>query len=634
MVLPVIYDDETGEIDNENFNEILAVVRGLASNDERIVEFFSDINQTTTSGDKGFLDNWEVVPERLDSITLQRSLEIRVIDSFQAYDWNITFSQYKSFLERQSAHPTTISSKQLATWASSQRHFFKTSVLEDWKIHRLNSIDFVWNKVAYKWQISFDACMSWIQSNEGMFFFQAAPPEMIKWYNYQRRKLNTDQLKQDEKTAFMPLFEIVGTAVEEKFRINLAQLLEFISHDEEKTWPIYDRANPNSTESKLGVFCQSLKQKYRKGNLEEPVLTELENLGFPFSHEDNLQETWTSMAQKCQELAEKQEGVSMKSMGKKHYRWLKMQYDLMLDEELKPWQHKIIVSMNLEKKWDKNYKWHETLEAVKSWIVAKKRLPGYRSHPEFFSWLKAQGNRDDLSLSQQAALKEIEEWQPKSPDDIWKDRFEELIRHLSDNKGKYPSFSSKTDVERKIYNWVQAQRQAKTGKSSGGRRKRLEQWRIEKLESIGFQWVTDIGDSRNDLHVGKMLDKLHEFLQLNSIDKIKSTTQPKLWRYLKKIIELRDSNKLTAPQSNRLLEMGLTSEFTTSGRDGYGKWVSANRSLIEFIRQNKRIPHRTADTKEYMAFRRLMRLIEGDSLSQKQIAFLEGENFQELLDSL
>ena len=28
------------EIDNDNFNEILSVVRGLAANDERIVDYF------------------------------------------------------------------------------------------------------------------------------------------------------------------------------------------------------------------------------------------------------------------------------------------------------------------------------------------------------------------------------------------------------------------------------------------------------------------------------------------------------------------------------------------------------------------------------------------------------------------
>ena len=42
VILPVVYDEETGEIDNDNFNEILSIVRGLAANDERIIEYFKD----------------------------------------------------------------------------------------------------------------------------------------------------------------------------------------------------------------------------------------------------------------------------------------------------------------------------------------------------------------------------------------------------------------------------------------------------------------------------------------------------------------------------------------------------------------------------------------------------------------
>ena len=42
VVLPVIYDQKSHEIDNENFQEILNVIRGLAANDERIIEEFKD----------------------------------------------------------------------------------------------------------------------------------------------------------------------------------------------------------------------------------------------------------------------------------------------------------------------------------------------------------------------------------------------------------------------------------------------------------------------------------------------------------------------------------------------------------------------------------------------------------------
>ena len=48
VVLPVIYDHTSHEIDNENFQEILNVVRGLAANDERIIEEFKDKSQNSS----------------------------------------------------------------------------------------------------------------------------------------------------------------------------------------------------------------------------------------------------------------------------------------------------------------------------------------------------------------------------------------------------------------------------------------------------------------------------------------------------------------------------------------------------------------------------------------------------------
>ena len=39
IILPVVYDINN-EIDNESFNDVVSIIRGLAANDERIIEYF------------------------------------------------------------------------------------------------------------------------------------------------------------------------------------------------------------------------------------------------------------------------------------------------------------------------------------------------------------------------------------------------------------------------------------------------------------------------------------------------------------------------------------------------------------------------------------------------------------------
>ena len=88
VVLPVIYDEETNEIDNDNFDEILAIVRGLASNDERIVEYFRDKNQKENTGTReGSQFQLDVVSDYMDEEELTKQLEIRLWEKLSRFNW-------------------------------------------------------------------------------------------------------------------------------------------------------------------------------------------------------------------------------------------------------------------------------------------------------------------------------------------------------------------------------------------------------------------------------------------------------------------------------------------------------------------------------------------------------------------
>jgi superfamily II DNA or RNA helicase len=80
VILPVIYDEETQEIDNDSFNEILDVVRGLASNDERIVDYFKDKNQSLGNKKKETTEqfNFEVYSDYINESDLSEQLQIRL----------------------------------------------------------------------------------------------------------------------------------------------------------------------------------------------------------------------------------------------------------------------------------------------------------------------------------------------------------------------------------------------------------------------------------------------------------------------------------------------------------------------------------------------------------------------------
>ena len=89
VILPVVYDDVTQEIDNENFNEILAVVRGLASNDDRIIEYFKDKKEVGSSNRKEKIEQFqfEVFSDFIDANQLSEQLQIKLWDKLSKFNW-------------------------------------------------------------------------------------------------------------------------------------------------------------------------------------------------------------------------------------------------------------------------------------------------------------------------------------------------------------------------------------------------------------------------------------------------------------------------------------------------------------------------------------------------------------------
>ena len=99
VVLPVVYDEETKEIDNENFKEIVAILRGLASNDSRLIEYFEakSSDKHTKSNKSDSLFNFSVISEILDEKELEKHLEIRLWDKLSGYNW-LQFEEARNFV--------------------------------------------------------------------------------------------------------------------------------------------------------------------------------------------------------------------------------------------------------------------------------------------------------------------------------------------------------------------------------------------------------------------------------------------------------------------------------------------------------------------------------------------------------
>ena len=88
VILPVVYDEKTHEIDNNSFKDILGIIRGLAANDERIIEYFKEIEKDEVYiSDKNELLNFSSsLSEKLDQNTISE-LGIRIWEGLSNFEW-------------------------------------------------------------------------------------------------------------------------------------------------------------------------------------------------------------------------------------------------------------------------------------------------------------------------------------------------------------------------------------------------------------------------------------------------------------------------------------------------------------------------------------------------------------------
>ena len=99
VVLPVIYDNKSHEIDNENFQEILNIVRGLAANDERIIEEFKDKSQNSSRVVGPREEIFRIDPELLNERELVDNLNIKLWEKLSRFNW-MPFEEARSYVRR------------------------------------------------------------------------------------------------------------------------------------------------------------------------------------------------------------------------------------------------------------------------------------------------------------------------------------------------------------------------------------------------------------------------------------------------------------------------------------------------------------------------------------------------------
>lgn len=104
VILPVFTDStDTDEIiESDEFKEILSTIRALASNDERIIEYFRDISKGKTSNKKDSFIQFDIdaqIASKINEQDLIESIQLKTWDKLAKLSW-MPFEEAKNYVQK------------------------------------------------------------------------------------------------------------------------------------------------------------------------------------------------------------------------------------------------------------------------------------------------------------------------------------------------------------------------------------------------------------------------------------------------------------------------------------------------------------------------------------------------------
>ena len=383
--------------------------------------------------------------------------------------------------------------------------------------------------------------------------------------------------------------------------------------------------NPHSREEycniNLGSWTEVQKRKYKNKTLEQDKIDKLNELGFIWDVNESLWENGFSLYKSYKEENNGEPMNSNKDLGT----WCRLQRRKYKNKTLE--QDKIDKLNELGFIWDKKkVYWEEKFKLLKEYIHKNNSIPS-QSDPQLGTWCITQRESFFNKTLEQDKIDKLNEigfiW-GDILEQQWETNFNELKKHIKkgaecsnklkkwmtvqrnlykDNKLlknrydklnnigfvwdikknnwnnnflKYKEYYKKnisvtTQIDKKLYNWVNTQK-------DNFKKKKLTPERIDKLKSVGLDF-----QEKNDFDIwDKSFNILCEFLEKNN--RFPNSSEGVIARWCSTQRTLYNKSKLDDYKVKKLNEIKFVWDIKKN------KWDNNYIEVIQFLKENKKIP--------------------------------------------
>jgi len=541
-------------------------------------------------------------------------------------DWNTWFGILESFLQQQGRYPALLEDPPLYRWVMNQRIQKKRGVLDPDRIRRLDGIGFVWDARDDKWGRMFEKFREHAERNSYPPSRGVDDAELVRWYTQQLSALASDGFAtEDRKQRFTGVNARYAVPHElVKWQRSYDELARFRQENPDR-WPAFDRNDRDAVESRLHVFCLTMRKNHREGTLDEYRRSRLEAIGFNL---EGRSREWSDYYDRVKALVDAGEPFSADKLDRNTYSWIYRHRKALEEGSLPADKAERVRALRLERFFET---WDDRFRRVRDYVERQGGLPTRKTAKTLYGWLNLQKNnfrKGGLTAEQAAALRsvgfDLEARRKEGQDRTWLERLHQYTEFIR-TQGREPSYFNPGE-EKTLYMWAAAQRAVKAGTARN--RKPLSPEREEALRASGFNFV---GEGRGGEKAWEEhLRELAACLRPNGVMDLPSNINGKRnplytwWITQKKAYE---KGQLPEDRVRAFQEAGIDLPVAKNetGTRGYARWAKRMEAIAEFVKQHGQHPRGGRNREEdnlYQSLRRTKRAFKAGDLTERQLAFL------------
>jgi len=261
-----------------------------------------EINHETKGKNDYLLGKWvsknrmQKIRNKLKSERIQKLDDLGFIWGAIEYQWNLGFKHVKQYIQEfgDTLVKSTYKSNDdynLGTWVKQQRAANINNIISSENFQKLNALGFIWDVDEYEWNLGYEHLILYVKENGHALVPSGHMIDdfnLYSWVYNQRKRMSEKRINDVEIKKLDDLGFSWDDKKEREWTMGFEYLKQFIKDNGNSFIPSGFKIN------NFNLYTWAMYHRRKKENIAPERIQKLNNIGFDWSTNPNLDEAWNN----------------------------------------------------------------------------------------------------------------------------------------------------------------------------------------------------------------------------------------------------------------------------------------------------------------------------------------------------